>query len=67
MDEDISLERPQRRLLRRLFNGRTTPIHVNGVTLLTFRQASAHILSLPEAEREGAYQAIKLAAKTEAI
>jgi hypothetical protein len=57
-----SLGRPQRRLLRRIYNGRTVPIIVAGRPLLTYQEASRYLLSLTHDERETAYLEIKSAA-----
>jgi len=62
-DATPSLERAQRRLLRRIYNGRTEPIVVDGRGFLTYKEASAYLLSLPDAAREAAYLAMKGAAK----
>lgn len=56
---DTTLLRPQRRLLARLFNARTTPICVDGHELLTFQDAKRYLLSLEPEPREAAYEAIK--------
>lgn len=63
---DEALSRPQRRLLRRIFNARTTPIVVEGSALLTYRDASRYLLSLPVDARDVAYAAIKGQALAEA-
>lgn len=56
---DTGLTRPQRRLLRRLYNGRTEPIRVDGKEFLTFRDASRHLLALADDAREAAYLEMK--------
>lgn len=58
-DDDTALSRPQRRLLRRIYNGRTEPIVVEGQAFLTYKEASRHLLSLTEDAREAAYQEMK--------
>ncbi|MFT3966774.1 MAG: hypothetical protein QM690_12930 [Sphingobium sp.] len=58
-DEDPSLDRPQRRLLRRLFNGRTVPVVADGKPFLTYREAARYLLSLPPEAREAAYAQMK--------
>lgn len=64
VDEDNPwLGRPERRLLRRIYNGRTVPLMVEGRSFLTFKDASRYLQSLPPAAREGAYLAMKAAAK----
>lgn len=57
--DDTSLERPQRRLLRRLYNGRTVPVIADGRPFLTYKSASAYLLSLPPEAREAAYAQMK--------
>lgn len=54
-DEDLPLSRPQRRLLRRLYNGRTTPIIVNDRPFLTYKEAARHLLTLEGEARDLAY------------
>lgn len=49
------LDRAQRRLLRRIYNGRRTPILIDGTPLLTFREASRFLLALSPDARETAY------------
>ncbi|CCA90136.1 MULTISPECIES: hypothetical protein [unclassified Novosphingobium] len=56
---DQSLGRPQRRLLRRIYNGRTVPIIVDGQSFLTYKQASRYLLSLLPDAREKAYVEMK--------
>jgi hypothetical protein len=56
---DQSLGRAQRRLLRRIFNGRTVPIIVDGRPFLTYKEASRYLLSLLPDAREGAYAEMK--------
>jgi hypothetical protein len=51
---DQALGRAQRRLLRRIYNGRTVPIIANGRPFLTYREASAYLLSLAPDAREQA-------------
>jgi len=57
--DDASLSRPQRRLLRRIFNGRTVPMVVSGRLLLTYRDASRYLQSLAGEVREAAYREIR--------
>ena len=52
---DQALGRSQRRLLRRIYNGRTVPIIANGRAFLTFQEASRYLLSLTPEAREEAY------------
>ncbi|MDP3549344.1 MAG: hypothetical protein Q8R81_03000 [Novosphingobium sp.] len=58
-EDDHALSRPQRRLLRRIYNGRTVPVVVDGVPFLTFRQASQYLQSLSPDARDAAYAAMK--------
>ena len=54
-DPDQALERAQRRLLRRVYNGRSTPIVIEGTPLRTYREASRYLLSLAPDARESAF------------
>lgn len=59
-DEDIqSLSRPQRRLLCRVYNGRTVPIVTDGKPFLTYKAARQYLLSLTPEAREAAYLDMK--------
>lgn len=58
-EEDQSLDRSQRRLLRRIYNGRTVPITVDGRRFLTYKEASRYLLSLTAEAREKAYADMK--------
>jgi len=60
--EPQALTRQQRRLLRRIFNGRTVPLVTEGRSFLTYRDAARHLLSLPDEARESAYAGMKAAA-----
>ncbi|MGV3513150.1 MAG: hypothetical protein ACO1OX_14210 [Novosphingobium sp.] len=62
-EAEVALTRPQRRLLRRIYNGRTVPIVVNDQPFLTFREASRHLLMLAPEERDAAYEAMRKQAK----
>ncbi|EJL24652.1 hypothetical protein [Novosphingobium sp. AP12] len=63
-DEDTPWPgRPERRLLRRIYNGRTVPIIADGRPFLTFRDASRYLQSLPPEAREAAYLQMKAAAQ----
>jgi hypothetical protein len=53
---DQSLGRTQRRLLRRIYNGRTVPIIADGRPFLTFQEASRYLLSLTPEARDKAYE-----------
>lgn len=59
---DPSLGRPERRFLRRIFNGRTVPICADGRPFLTYKEASRYLLSLAPEAREQAYLQMKSAA-----
>lgn len=58
-DDGQSLTRPQRRLLRRIFNGLAVPIVAGGKSFLTYREASRHLLSLPPEARDAVYAELK--------
>jgi len=58
-DDETALSRPQRRLLRRLYNGRTEPIVADGHPFLTYKEASRYLLTLTDEAREAAYQEMK--------
>ena len=62
-EAEASLTRPQRRLLRRIYNGRTVPIVVDEKPFLTFREASRYLLALAPEEREAAYLEMRKQAK----
>lgn len=53
-EPDPSLNRTQRRRLRRIYNGRTVPIIVDGRSFLTFKEASRYLLTLTIEAREKA-------------
>ena len=61
--DDQVLSRPQRRLLRRIYNGRTVPIIADGRAFLTYKQASQYLQSLTHDAREAAYADMKGKAK----
>ncbi|MXO99466.1 hypothetical protein GRI97_10745 [Altererythrobacter xixiisoli] len=48
------VDRPQRRMLRRIFNGRTVPILLDDQPLLTYKQALRHLETLPAEARNAA-------------
>lgn len=51
-DQDQSLGRSHRRFLRRIFNGRSVPIIVDGLPFLTYKEASRYLLSsIPKREK----------------
>ena len=58
-DENLSLSRPQRRLLRRVYNGRTTPIIADGQPFLTYKAAKHYLQSLSPEARDAAYLEMK--------
>ena len=58
-DHDQPLSRPQRRLLRRIYNGRTVPIMADGRPFVTYKEASRYLVSLPPEPREAAYAQMK--------
>lgn len=58
-----TLGRTQRRLLRRIFNGRIAPIIADGQPFLTYKEASRHLLSLEPDAREAAYLQMKQGAE----
>lgn len=58
-DENQALGRTERRLLRRVYNGRTEPIMVNDKPFLTYKEAAKYLESLPLEEREAAYAVMK--------
>jgi hypothetical protein len=61
--EGQALDRPQRRLLRRIFNGRTVPIVADGRPFLTYKEASRYLLSLGAEARDAAYLEMKAQGK----
>lgn len=62
-EEDQSLSRPQRRSLRRIYNGRSVPIIVDGRPFLTYKDASQYLQSLASQARDAAYAEMKEKAK----
>ena len=62
-EEDQSLSRPQRRALRRIYNGRTAPIIADCRAFLTFKEASHYLQSLAPEARDTAYAAMMEQAK----
>jgi hypothetical protein len=61
-DPDSTLGRAQRRLLRRIFNGRTVPVIADDRPFLTYKDASRYLLSLTTEAREEAYAQMKSSA-----
>lgn len=63
-DEDNqSLSRPQRRLLRRVYNARTVPVIADGKPFLTYKAARQYLQSLTPEARDAAYLEMKESAK----
>ena len=62
-EDDQVLSRAPRRALRRIYNGRTVPIVVDGRPFLTFREARDWLQSLPVAARDAACAAMIAQAK----
>ena len=58
-EDEQALSRPQRRLLRRIYNGRVDPIMVDDKAFLTYKEASRFLLSLAPDERERVYGHMK--------
>jgi hypothetical protein len=57
--ESNALTRPQRRLLRRIFNGRVNPLVADGRPFLTYKEASRYLESLGAEARDAAYAELK--------
>ncbi len=62
-EDETALTRAQNRLLRRIFNGRSIPIAVDGRHFLTYRNASLYLRSLAPQARDTAYAQMKEQAK----
>lgn len=62
--DDPALTRTQKRLLRRIYNGRSIPIFTDGKLFLTYKDASRYLLSLEPQTRDAAYEAMKEQAKS---
>lgn len=58
-ESDPGLSRMQRRLLRRIYNGRSVPIIVDGRPFLTYAQASRYLQSITPQARDAAYAEMK--------
>jgi hypothetical protein len=54
-----TLGRTQKRLLRRIYNGRTTPVVVDDRPFLTYKEALRYLESLPQDTMDAAYAAMK--------
>jgi hypothetical protein len=57
------LSRPQKRLLKRLYNGRTVPIIADERPFLRYRDAARYLLSLDLDARAAAYAQMKAQAR----
>jgi hypothetical protein len=62
-EDSQSLSRSQRRLLRRIYNGRTVPIIADGRSFLTYKDASQYLQSLAPEARDAAFVEMKGKAK----
>ena len=62
-EDDQSLSRSQRRSLRRIYNGRSVPIIVDGRSFLTFQDANRFLQTLAPQARDAAYAEMKEKAK----
>lgn len=58
-DGSQSLSRTQRRLLRRIYNGRSVPIIADGRPFLTYKEASRYLQSLTPEARDRVYAEMK--------
>jgi len=58
-DDGSSLSRTQRRLLRRIYNGRSIPIVADGKPFLTYKDASRYLQALEPPARDAAYAEMK--------
>lgn len=58
-EDHSSLTRTQRRLLRRIYNGRSIPIIVDGTPFLTYKEACRYLEALTPQDRDGAYAQMK--------
>ncbi|RJG56613.1 hypothetical protein D0Z70_04470 [Sphingobium terrigena] len=55
--------RTQRRLLRRIYNGRAVPIIADGKDFLTYKDAVKYLEALDADTREAVYEEMKASAK----
>jgi hypothetical protein len=62
-EDDQTLPRTQRRLLRRIYNGRTVPIIADGQAFLTYKDASRYLRSIAPDARDAAYAQMKAQAQ----
>lgn len=58
-DQTDDLNRPQKRLLKRLYNARTVPVIADDRPFLSYRDALRYLLSLSGEPREAAYAQMK--------
>lgn len=58
-EDEQALSRTQRRLLRRIYNGRSVPIVADGRPFLTFREARQYLETLTPEARDAAYAVMK--------
>jgi hypothetical protein len=63
-EDEPTLTRTQKRLLRRIYNGRCVPIIADGRPFLTYRDASEYLRSLAPQARDAAYAEMKEQAKS---
>lgn len=63
-EDGPKLTRAQNRLLRRIYNGRSTPIVADGRPFLTYRDACLYLRSLAPDARDAAYAEMKEQAKS---
>ena len=57
--ETGTLGRTEKRLLRRIYNGRTTPVVVDDKPFLTYKEALRYLETLPQDAMDAAYAAMK--------
>lgn len=57
--EVSTLGRTQKRLLRRIYNGRVTPVMVDDKPFLTYKEALRYLEALPQDAMDAAYTAMK--------
>lgn len=62
-ENDPLLTRAQNRFLRRIYNGRSIPIVVDGRGFLSYKAASQYLRALAPEAREAAYAEMKDQAK----
>lgn len=62
-EDDQALGRTERRLLRRIYNGRTVPITIGGKAFLKYKEAALFLQGLETEERAAAYAEMKAQAK----